>query len=111
MSHPTASLLYISRTVWARITKFYRHIQADLPYIDTEYGVTSYFRSEATAQKPSKMPPQAALGGISRERFKRGSPHLAGLSGTTGPTDMPDMTSLITYGRLKMQLNTIQNDA
>ena len=60
MPHPTALLLYISRTDWARFTKVYEHIHADLSYIDTGYDITSCFRSEATATKPSKIPPQAA---------------------------------------------------
>ena len=62
--HPTASLLYISRTVRARITYFYRHIQADLLYICTGYDITNYFRSEATVKRPSKTPPPTALGRI-----------------------------------------------
>ena len=33
MSYPTVSLLYISWTIWGRITKFYRHIHACLHYI------------------------------------------------------------------------------
>ena len=60
MPNRTASLLYIFRTVRARITKFYRHIQAGLAYIAAGYDVTIYFRSEATAKKLSKMPPLAA---------------------------------------------------
>ena len=35
MERPTASLMYISRTVWARITKCFRHIHTDLPDICT----------------------------------------------------------------------------
>ena len=31
MSPPTASLLYISRAVWARTTKFYGHIHTARP--------------------------------------------------------------------------------
>ena len=51
MLHPMASLLYISRTVRARITKLYAHIRADLPDIYTGYVVTNYFLWEATAKK------------------------------------------------------------
>ena len=51
------------------------------------------------------MTPQAASGGISRERFKGGSPNLTRLSGGTGPINMPDMTSLVASGRLQ---NTIK---
>ena len=50
MLHPPASLLHISRNV-ARITKFYRHIDTDLPYICTRYDVSNYFRSEAIMKK------------------------------------------------------------
>ena len=63
MPNPTASLLYISRTVSARITKFYRHIQADLAYIGAGYDVTSYFRSETTAKKTVEI---ADSGGFRR---------------------------------------------
>ena len=89
--------LYISRTVRARTTKFYRHIQAGMAYIGAEYDVTTYFRSEATAKKTVE---NAASGGISRECFKRGLPNFTGLSGTTVARNMPDMTSLVTSGRL-----------
>ena len=41
------------------------------PIPSTGYDITSYFPSEATAKKTSKMPPQTASGEISRERFKR----------------------------------------
>ena len=51
MPNPTASLLYISRTVRARNTKFYKHILAGLAYIAAGYDVTTYFRSEVTAKK------------------------------------------------------------
>ena len=46
MPHLMASLVYISRSVSARITKFYRH----MPYIETGYDITSYLRSEVTAK-------------------------------------------------------------
>ena len=54
MQHMAASLLYISWTVWDSITKFYRHIHAYLPYICTGYGITMYFRSEATVKTNSR---------------------------------------------------------
>ena len=54
MPNTTASLLYISWTVSDRITKFYRHIHAGLPYICTWYEVTNYFRSETTAKNSRK---------------------------------------------------------
>ena len=111
MPNPTALLLYISRTVRARITKFYGCNKASLPYIGTGYDVTAYFRSEATAKRQSKMPLQTASGGISREKFKRGSPNFTQLSGITGPTHVLDSTTLVASGRLpngQMQLNTGQ---
>ena len=50
-----------------------------------------------------KMPPPTALGGISRERFKRGSPNSTHLSETIGNTKLPDshMASLAASGRLQ----------
>ena len=82
MPHPTTSLLYISWTVWARITEFYRHIHADLPYICTEYDVTTYFRSEATAEKTVEN--AASVFSTLRLRVKGGR----GGSGV-GPFDSP----------------------
>ena len=70
MLNRTASLLYISKTVRARITEFHTLIQAGLPYIGAGYDVTIYFQLEATAKKLSKMPRQAVSGRISREWFK-----------------------------------------
>ena len=49
------------------ITKFYRHIHADLLYICTGDDVTNYFLSEATAKKSSR---NAALDGF-RWNFSR----------------------------------------
>ena len=57
------------------------------------------FGRKPQRKKPSKMPPQTASGGISRERFKRGSPNSTWLSETTGHTNLPDMTSLVTSSR------------
>ena len=56
LPHSTASLLYISRTVRARITQFYGCNKANLPYIGTGYDVTGYFRSEARVKRQPKMP-------------------------------------------------------
>ena len=42
----------------------------------------------------------AALGGISPERFQQLSQNFAYLSGTIDLTNLPDMTSLATSGRL-----------
>ena len=83
MPHSTASLPYISWTVWARITKFYQNIHTDLHYTCAGHDVTIYFRSEATVKIPSKMPPQTASNGIYQEVLKRGSPNFIRLSGTT----------------------------
>ena len=51
------------------------------------------------------MTPQTASGGISRERFKRGSPNFTWLSGTAGYTnlsgiavDQVDMDVHTTFG-------------
>ena len=88
-------------TLWGKITKFYKPIQADMTYNGAGYDVTNCFRSEATAKKPSKMPHQTSSGGISREWFRRGSPNFARLSGTAGPRNLPDMTSLLPSRRLQ----------
>ena len=69
---------YISRTVWPRITKFFTNLQTSRVYNHTGYDVTNYFRSEATAIKQSKMPPQADLGRILVPR-RFASPPLGGL--------------------------------
>ena len=71
---------YISRTLWPRITKFYANLHTRRVYNHTGYDVTNYFRSEATATKQSKMPPQTALGWILvlvPQRFA--SPSIGGL--------------------------------
>ena len=96
---------YISRTVWPRITEFYRHIHADLPNIGTGYDATNCFRSEATENKLSKMPLQTASGGISRQRFMRVSPNFTRLSWITGPTNLLDITSTVASGRLQNAIN------
>ena len=73
-----------------------------MPYICTGYDAMNYFRSENLQQKNlSKMQPQTASDGISRERFMRGSPNFTRLSGITGTTNLLDMTSLVTSGRLQ----------
>ena len=91
------------RRLQPRITKIVTYIRTDILINHTRYDVTNYFRSEAAAQKPSKMPPQTASCGISGARFKRGSPNFTRLSGTTGPTNQLDMTSLVNSGFCKMQ--------
>ena len=66
------------------------------------YDITNYFRSKATAKKSRKCRlRRTASAGISRERFKRGSPNFTLLSGTTGPRHRPDLTSPLTSGRLQ----------
>ena len=72
------AVAYISGTVWPRITKFYRHIHADLSYICTGYDVTNYFRSEATVDKTVEMPHQTALDRILVAR-RFASPPIGGL--------------------------------
>ena len=47
------------------------------------------------------MPPPAASCRISRERFKRGSRNFTSISGTYGPTNLPDMTLLASCSRLQ----------
>ena len=47
------------------------------------------------------MPLQTASGGMFREGFKRGSPNFTWVSGTIGPPNLPDMTSLVVSGRLQ----------
>ena len=42
-----------------------------------------------------------ASGGISREQFKPSSLNFTGIVRTTGPTNMPDMTSLAVSSRLQ----------
>ena len=54
------------------------------------------------SQKVSQMPPPMSSDEIYRERFQRGSLKLTYLSGTTGLTYLPDMTSLATSSRLQM---------
>ena len=56
---------------------------------------------KARAKRQSKMPLQTAPGGISRESLKRRSPNFTLLSGMTGPTQVPDMTSPVACGRLQ----------
>ena len=52
-------------------------------------------------KKTSTMPPQTASGGISREKFKRGSPNCTRLSRTSGLINLPEMTSLVASDRLQ----------
>ena len=47
------------------------------------------------------MPLHTASGGISRVRFKRGSQNFTELSKTTGTTNVPGATLLVTSGRLQ----------
>ena len=78
---------YISRTFRPVITKLYKNLHTRQIYNHTGYDVTNYFRSEATAKK-TKMPPHTASGGISRDRFVRGSPNFARLSWIADPTNL-----------------------
>ena len=74
-----------------------------MPYI---FNVTNYFRSEVTAKNCRQFPlRRLQVGFFSRESFKRRSPNFTGLSGTTGPTNLLDMTSLVASGRLQNAIN------
>ena len=64
-------------------------------YNHTGYDVTNFLWLDATAKKPRKRPPQTPSGVISLDLFMRGSPNFIPLSGITGPTNVPDMTSLV----------------
>ena len=66
----------------------------------------NYFQSEVrkTIDNVFSYSPTAS-GGISLERFKRGSPNFTHSSWTSGPTNRPDMTSLAASNRLQ---NTIK---
>ena len=64
-------------------------------YNRTGYDITGYFRlAVIEVQKRSKKPSPTASGGISMERFERGSRIFTGVSCTISPTNLPDMTSL-----------------
>ena len=81
---------YFSRTVWPRNTKFHTNLYTDTVHTYTGYDVANYFQSEVILKKSSKIPPPTASGGISGETFKRWSQNFRGLSGTIGPTNLPD---------------------
>ena len=57
--------------------------------------------SLSTSSRLSKIPPLAASGGISREQFEQGSRHFTHLLRTIDLTNLPDMTSLASSGRLQ----------
>ena len=80
-------------------TIFYTDIRNDLLYNYTGYDVTSYFGSEVTGKKLSKMSPPTALGRISRERFKRGSRTFTALSGPNNPINLPNIKQLVAFSR------------
>ena len=83
----------ISKTVWPRITKFYRYIHTDIAYRRTGYDVIIYVLSEVIWEKQSILLPWRLLGGIYRERLKLGSWNYTCLSNTSGPTNLPEMVS------------------
>ena len=103
MPPPTASLSYLY--IENRLSKNHQILQASIPTCPTlSLDITSLLtsgRNQLQRKKTSKMHPQAASGGILRERFKRGSPNFTRFSRTTGPTNLPDMTSLVASGRLQ----------
>ena len=78
---------------------FSTNVYTNKIYHNTGYDVTICFRSEGILNILSKMPPPTASGTISREKFKRGSRNFTDLSGTIGPTNLPDMASLAVSGR------------
>ena len=88
----------ISKTVGPRITKFYRDINTDIVYSHSGYDNIFHLRLEVVREK-SKMPPPTDSGGISRERFKLGSPTC--LPRTSGPTNLLEMASPGPSGRLQ----------
>ena len=88
MTHPTALLLYISRTVWDRIIKFYK------------LTITTLGRKLPRKHRQN-LPGHMASGGISREKFKQGYLNFTRLLRTTGSTTRSDMTSLVACGRLQ----------
>ena len=97
MPYPT--LLYILRTVWARTIKFYGHINTNLPYICTAYDINNYFRSEATAKK---IRPKCRLRRLQVEFLEKGlgeDRQIHKVVGDNRPTNLLDMTSLVTSGR------------
>ena len=59
-------------------------------------------------QKPLKMPPQPASGGISWKMFMRGSPNFT-LSWITGRQNLPDMTSLVASCQLQNAIKYCTN--
>ena len=89
--------LYISRTFRPRMTKFYKNLNSGRVYNRTQYNVTNYFGSYCG--KMSIMLPKMASGIISPKRLSKRSQNFKRLSGTTGPTNLPDMASLVTSGR------------
>ena len=98
MPHPTASLLYISRTVWARITKFYRQIHTDLPYPIFPPDLMSLTTSGW--KLPRKNRRICRLRHLHVEFLEKGLSEDHQISqGCRG--QLPDMTSLITSGLLQ----------
>ena len=76
-------------------------VHTGIVYSDVGYDVGIYFRSEVITKKLLKIPPQAALGGISRERFKLRSRNFTHLSSTTCSTNLLETTSSAAFGLLQ----------
>ena len=72
----------MSKTIWPRITKFYRDIHTNIVYSHTGYEAIIYFRSKIIAKKLLKIPLPTASGGISRKWFKLRSRNFTRLSRT-----------------------------
>ena len=101
--------LYISITIWPRITKFYTDIHTDRVYNSTGYDIINYFLSDVIyVQKRTKMTLPTATGAISRELFRSALSNFRSLSGIIGLTNLSDTTSLAASLGYKTQLTTVQ---
>ena len=81
------------------VSIFLQTTEASNAQIYTDIYMPVVFFNFKKLKKRLKMPPQTASGGISREMFRSGSPNFTRLSGTTGATNLFDMTSLVPSGR------------
>ena len=98
----------ISKTVWARIIKFYRHIHTDIVYSSLHRIWRHYLLPVGSySEKNSKMPPPTASGEISPARFNPVSWNLQAYRGQAAPkTCQKWRQQLIPVGCKKMLLNT-----
>ena len=95
----------IWKTIWPRITKFYRHIHTDILYSHTGYDVTIYFRSEAIRENSRKYRLRRLRGDFSRTVQSRIMKFytliVAGV-----PPNLPEMASPAPSGRLQNAVKT-----